>query len=279
MSAFANDTPTVIILDFVSQFFTKILKNDPKFTTYLKQWNSFRDVLINTPFSFTKALSFISELNMESPSKTPSPKRSSLQKQHSTPLASDFKLNLLGSLNHLEDKIYTRTQSWKDESANSNWELKLNSYNSPQAAAGISDGLKGAMSVPKSLHTRAFFFEDNHSETTKEASDSSLTTSHVSPLDRPVQNKNKPYSLANLTERSKKLQNMISTHSEAVDNVGTKSTVKETCYPEQRSPLRKMKVFGKKSDAAGVFEGSHDPLSFLVYNEPGSHIQLGKLFC
>ncbi len=70
-------SPT-FLLDLASRFLTKILEKDSNYSFYIKEWNSFRQLICDKPNDIAQVLTFISQLN--SPSmQTPPPKEVSLK--------------------------------------------------------------------------------------------------------------------------------------------------------------------------------------------------------
>jgi len=54
------------IFDLASRFLTKILEKDSHYSFYLREWNSFRQLICDKPLDVAQVLTFISQLNSPS---------------------------------------------------------------------------------------------------------------------------------------------------------------------------------------------------------------------
>jgi hypothetical protein len=258
-----QETSTELLLDLVSKFLFKLLGKDDNSSQYLKHWTSFRQVLYSTPFNVDPALSYISTLEFQS---SPSSNFARPRPKHltgvSSPKTSDL-LNLSGnvsdaSLEYLENSIkplnkgsHHRTFSSHQGSVTSSPDDKnrMNSYK-PSNFRHESVGDSGTITISDRFKN-TFFNENalncisrNASYSNAEGTDSpkDSTTIDMEYVLASVKSTT-PYQLAFLSGLSRKFSNNIRAHT----NEMTKKKNDEIIM-EERSPLRKLKVHGKKED-------------------------------
>jgi len=63
-SPIVQQASNTLVLDLVSQFFSKLLGKDNNYPHYLKHWVAFRELLSIAPFNIDSSLSYISTMDL-----------------------------------------------------------------------------------------------------------------------------------------------------------------------------------------------------------------------
>jgi hypothetical protein len=270
MQASVSETSTELLLDLVSKFLFKLLGKDENYSQYLKHWSSFRQVLYATPFNVDPALSYIATLDGQL---SPSPKANRPRPSNLSGISSPMNVQPLNlsenasnaSLESLENSIkslgkgaHHRTHSSHQGSQTSSPEekLRMNAYKpsnfrhesiGDSGATTISDRFKNTILPDYALNC----VSRNASFGSVDGTDSPKDSTAIK-MDNILAGvkTTTPYSLSFLSGLSRKLSNNILTHNQQI----TKEKKEEEIVLEERSPLRKLKVHGKKEDNLDLLE-------------------------
>jgi hypothetical protein len=297
MQTSVQETSTELLLDLVSKFLFKLLGKDDNYAQYLKHWTSFRKVLYNTPFTIDPALSYIATLEIQSSSSStlarprPGPLTGVSSPMNVQPLdlsgnVSDMTLeNFESSIRALSSRApHQRTNSSHQGSKTSSPHQgsktsspedkgRMNSYR-PSNFRHESIGDSGATTISERFKN-AYFPENalncvsrNASFGNAEGTDSPCDSTNVD-MGNLLESfrSTTPYQLGFLTGLSRKLANNIHAHTNNMTRVKEENEI----VLEERSPLRRLKVHGKKEDT-----GNKDLLDRIekIYQYPTTNINI-----
>jgi hypothetical protein len=258
MQSSIQETSTTLVIDLVSKFLFKLLGKDANYAHYLKHWTSFREVLYDTPHFVNPALSYISSLDAQVPQSKPTRPRPSELSGVSSSKNTDL-LNLSGNNSDMsfEDikpvsKIsHTRTYSSHQGSYTSSPDEKsrINSYkpsNFRQESAldnsgQISERLRNKFLPENKLSCVSRNASNGNADGT-ESPEYTVTDNILAGIKSTT-----PYQLSFLSSLSRKLTSNIRTHTDEIIK-GPLAKKEDEFIMEERSPLRKLKVHGKKED-------------------------------
>jgi hypothetical protein len=259
MQSSIQETSTTLLLDLVSKFLFKLLGKDTNYSHYIKHWTSFREVLYSTPISLDSALSYISSLEVHHSQSNHVRPRPSHLSGISSPKSKDL-LNLSGnnSDTSFEDPrplsrvSHTRTYSSHQGSYASSPDEKgkMNSYR-PSNFRHESEIVNSGQILERFKNT--FLPENvinsmsrNPSNGNAEGTDSSQQNGTFETDNMLIGFKSTtPYQLSFLSSLSRKMANNIRTHT---NEIAKGPGANKEILMEERSPLRKFKIHGKKED-------------------------------